>query len=251
MNSTMYTEVFDFPVGRWFYVLIVFLLSCNQQDTKTGDITANTRIRGDETRIIKNYHEGKLQSEFPMQNGLKKGIGKIYYENGKLSSVCNYTNNLKNGIEEKYYYEGLLYRTREYTEGKINGLEKRYYRNGQLKTVVSYKNDMPGTGLMEYHRDGSISEEYPEFTYDIIHDRDYERQKLLIFYFKGYSKNVYFYQGKLVEGRYFDSSTDPCPIRNGKGEIGFYPDSHGEITISAKCITSNLAPYIIEKKIVF
>lgn len=231
-------------------VLIVLLLSCNQQNKTNSENTHKSKTTGDGISIVKNYHEGELQSEFSMKDSVKQGIGKIYYLNGKLSSVCNYSNDLKNGLEEKYYTEGTLYRTREYIDGKINGLEKRYYRNGQLKTALSYKNDMPGTGLKEYHRDGTIVTEYPELTYEIINDRDYKRQKLLIFYFPGITENVYFYQGQLIEGKYFDTSNSPCGINNGKGEIGFYPDSHGEITISAKYITSNLAPYVIEKKII-
>ncbi len=244
-----------FGISKYLFpsiVLILLLVSCNQQNKTNTEITTETEteISGDGIHIVKNYHEGKLQSEFTIKDSMKNGMGKIYYLDGRLSSVCNYTNGLKNGVEEKYYTEGSLYRTREYSEGKINGLEKRYYRNGQLKTLLSYKNDMPGTGLIEYHPDGTKVTEYPEFTYEIINNRDYERQKILIFYFPDINKNVSFYEGQLVEGKYFDRSVSPCGIRDGKGEIGFYPDSHGEVTISAKYITSNLAPYVIEKKII-
>ncbi len=242
-----------FGINKYIFpsiVLIALLLSCNQHDKTNTEITTETKISEDGIRIVKNYHEGKLQSEFTIKDSLKNGMGKIYYEDGRLSSVCNFSNGSKNGVEEKYYTEGTLYRTREYSEGKINGLEKRYYRNGQLKTVLSYKNDMPGTGLIEYYQDGTKVTEYPEFTYEIINNRDFQRQKLLIFYFPGINKNVYFYEGQLVEEKYFDSSISPCGIRDGKGEIGFYPDSQGEFTISAKYITSNLAPFVIEKKII-
>ena len=231
-------------------VLIILLSSCNQQKETNNQDTTETKISGVGIEIAKNYHEGKLQSEFSLRDSLKEGLGKIYYLDGKLSSVCNYSKGLKNGVEEKYYPEGSLYRTREYIDGKINGLEKRYYRNGKLKTVLTYKNDMPGTGLIEYNRDGSPVTEYPEFTYEIINNRDYDRQKLLIIYFRGFSKNVSFYEGQLVEGKYFDNSASPCGMLDGKAEIGFYPDSHVEVTISAKCITSNVAPFVIEKKIV-
>lgn len=231
-------------------ILLVLLFSCNQKgETDTGSKN-ETENNVDEDSLDKHYYKGNLQAEFSVEDSLKQGLGKIYYEDGKLSSECNYINGLKNGIEKKYYLDGTLYRTREYSEGKINGLEKRYYRNGKLKTLQTYKQDMPGRGLIEYHQNGSIITKFPEFKYEIIYDRDYKRQKLLIFYFAGIDKNVRFYEGQLVEGKFFDAKVSPCGICDGKGEIGFNDsDFHGTITISAKCITSNRSPYVLEKKI--
>ncbi len=232
-------------------VLLVLLFSCNQKGETNTESENETADNVDEEGLDKHYYKRNLQAEFSIKDSLKQGLGKIYYEDGKLSSECNYINGLKNGIEKKYYLDGTLYRTREYSEGKINGLEKRYYRNGKLKTLQTYKQDMPGTGLLEYHQNGSNVTKFPEFKYEIIYDRDYKRQKLLIFYFTGFDKNVRFYEGQLVEGKFFDAKVSPCGIRDGKGEIGFNDsDFHSAITISAKYVTPNRAPYVLEKKII-
>ncbi len=230
-----------FSFNKLSLFLLIFFLSCHQKDEKnTGDIKNN---------LLKKYYKGKLQSEFSIKNGVKEGIGKCYYLNGKLSSTCNYTNGLKDGVECKYYFDGNLYRTREFTNGELNGIEKRFYRNGKLMTILSYRNGMPAKGLKEYSMNGNILTDYPEFVYEIIHDRDYPKQKLLIFYFKDYDRTVYFYQGVLLEGKYFNTLASPCGMRDGKGEIGLDPKFRGEIIISAKFITSKRAPYVVEKKI--
>lgn len=234
----------DMRFTSYFFSTLLFLLliiSCIQQD--------EPKTTTDREKITEYYHNGKVQAEFSMKNGVKQGLGKIYYLNGKLSSECNYRNGVKHGIEKKYYSDGTLYRTREYSDGKLEGIEKRFYRNGQLKTLLSYKQGMPGKGLIEYYQNGTKVTHYPEFKYEIIYDRDYQRQKLVQFYFTGIDKNVHFYRGRLYEGKYFDVNKMSCGISDGKGEVALNPDFYGEITISAKYVTPNRAPYVIEKKI--
>lgn len=231
INSNLYPTI----------ILLALVFSCNQEVERKTNI--------DEESMTEYYHNGKIQAEFSMENGIKQGLGKIYYLDGKLSSECNYSNGLKDGTEKKYYSDGTLYRTREYSQGKLNGIEKRFYRNGHLKTMLTYKQGMPGTGLIEYNQNGTKVHEYPVFKYEIIYDRDYPKQKLLICYFEGIRENVHFYRGRLVEGKYFDNTKMSCGISDGKGEIAINFDFQGEIIISAKYVTPNRAPYILEQKI--
>lgn len=226
---------------KFYLVIMVLLSSCKPKN--------EVKISGKEDSIARFYHEGKLQTEFKMKNGIKEGIGKIYYLNGKLSSTCDYVKDLKNGTESKYYYDGSLYREREYSMGVINGIEKRFYRNGQIKTHLYYKDGMPGKGLKEYSINGNLKTEYPEFVWKVIYNRDYGKQKLLLFYFSDYCKNVYYYEGSLIEGKYFNGDAILCGNQDGVGEIALYPDFSGEIVISSKYVTPNRAPYIVEKKI--
>jgi hypothetical protein len=239
-TSVIYVRIRDYFFSN--LVLLLLVLSCIQQD--------EPKTTNDEENITEYYQNGKVQAEFSMKNGVKQGLGKIYYLNGKLSSECNYNKGLKHGIEKKFYSDGTLYRTREYYEGKLNGTEKRFYRNGQLKTLITYKQGMPGKGLVEYKPNGTKITEYPEFRYEIIFDRDYQKQKLVLFYFAGIDKNVHFYRGGLVEGKFFDDNKMSSGVSDGRGEIALSPDFQGELIISAKYVTPFRAPYVLEKKIV-
>ncbi|HSH19017.1 MAG TPA: hypothetical protein VLA03_01115 [Draconibacterium sp.] len=222
-------------------VTILLLTSCNVKYNKTAPSEENVSH--------KLYYQDKIQAEFTAKEADNEFNGKIYYLDGNLSSTCAYINGLKNGIENKYYPDGKLYRTREYSNGEMNGIEKRFYKNGRLKTILHFKSGMPGKGLKEYDASGNLKSPYPDFLYKVVYDRDYERQKLLLFYFSDHRKNVYYYKGSLIEGKYFDTKAVPCGNRDGVGEIAFYPDFSGEVIISAKYITHNRAPYIVQKTI--
>ncbi len=221
-------------------IILLFLMSCTSKVKE--DIQEDFQIE-------KQYQNGKLQAEFTVVNGIREGLGKCYYSNGKLSSTCNYINGVKQGEEQKFYFDGKLYRTREFVKGELDGIEKRYHTNGQLMTEQTYKDGMPGTDLKEYSPYGKLLSNYPEFEYKVIYDRDYEKQKLLLFYFSDKNKNVSFYKGSLIEDKYFDNHADLCGINDGVGEIGLALDFSDEIEISAKYITSNKAPYIVQQKI--
>jgi hypothetical protein len=223
-------------------ILLVMLMSCNPK--------AEVKTSKEENNIYKHYYDGKLQAEFTIKDGVKEGLGKIYYLNGRLSATCNYVNGLKNGVEDAYYYNSSLYRTREYSNGVLNGIEKRFYRNGKLKTQLSFKSGMPGKGLIEYYESGKLKTKYPKFLYKVVYDRDYKKQKLLLFYFSDYRQNVYYYEGSLLDGKYFNKNAVPTGNLEGVGEMVLDQTFSGEIVISAKYITSNRAPYVVENKIV-
>lgn len=222
-------------------ITILLLTSCKQKNSAIGT--------DEENSLHKHYNQGKLQADFTAKEGENECTGNIYYLDGKLSSTCDYIDGLKNGIERKYYTDGTLYRTREYFRGEMNGVEKRFYRNGKLKTVLNFKAGMPGKGLKEYDKDGKLKTAYPEFLYDVVYDRDYEKQKLLLIYFSDHRKDFYYYEGQLIEGKYFDKSILASGNNEGIGEIALDLEFSGEIVISAKYVTSNRAPNIIEKKI--
>lgn len=222
-------------------LLLILLTSCLQ---KTEEIKQK-----ENDNIEKQYHDGKLQAEFTVIDGVRQGIGRCYYENGKISTTCNYIDGLKEGMERKFYFDGELYRTREFVKGIFTGTEKRFYENGNLMTVQNYKNAMPSIGLQEYTNTGKLVTDYPELKHKIVYDRDYEKQKLLLFYFSDKNKKVSYYKGPLIEGKYFDTNADLCGINEGVGEIGLDLGFSGEIIISAKYITSNRAPYIVEKRV--
>ena len=201
-----------------------------------------------QSEIVKKYDEtGKLVATITMKDGKRNGITTAFYKDGNVSVESNYVNNIKSGIEKKYYENGTVYRIRQYLNGKMNGEEKRYYRNGILMTRQTYKDNMPANDLREYYRNGNLITKYPKLVFKIIRNRDYQKQKIVQFYFEDRSNPVQFYEGKLLEDKYFNNLASPLPIKNGTGELVVYKNFSGKVTIAAKMITRNRAPYIIQK----
>jgi hypothetical protein len=222
-------------------VIFVFALTSCQFRKKTPE-------NKPQSEIVKKYDAtGILAATITMKDGKRNGITTTFYKDGKVSVESNYVNNIKSGIEKKYYENGAVYRTRQYLNGKMNGEEKRYYRDGILMTRQTYKDNMPANDLQEYHRSGNLITKYPKLVFKTIRNRDYHKQKIVQFYFEDRSNPVQFYEGKLLEGKYFDDLASPLPIKNGIGEVVVYTTFSGKVTISAKMITRNRAPYIVQK----
>ena len=228
---------------RFVLVLLVGVVavSCEWKDPSEELIDPNIRI-------VKDIN-GNVKSRFTMKDSLIHGPATVYYEGGKvISSTVTYRNNKKDGLEKKFYKSGELYSTRNYEKGKLQGIERRYYKNGQLRTEVNYRDSRPAVGLKEYSMSGEPVVEYPELKM---------RQSLtsdglikLEFFFEGHPRVVTFYEGNLIEGKYFDRDAIPLGEIDGVGEKLLYRGEKSEITVSARLTTRNNAPYITAKTFV-
>ncbi len=226
------------------YIIVWFIFSLTACQSRK-DVTENKS----QSNVVKNYDDdGRLIATITIKDGKRNGITTTFYKDGTISTESNYINNVKTGVEKKYYENGAVYRTRQILNGKLNGEEKRFYRDGQLMTRLTYKDNLPANDLQEYYQSGNLIKNYPRLLVRIIRNRDYEKQKLIQFYFEDKSNPVQFYEGKLIEGKYFDNSASPLPVRNGYGELVVYNNFTGKITVSAKMITRNRAPYIVQKE---
>jgi antitoxin component YwqK of YwqJK toxin-antitoxin module len=198
-----------------------------------------------ETRYIYDA-DGNVKSRVILKESKLNGEAIIYYPGGQISTTVNYINNKKEGVEKKYYQQGQLYRTRPFRDGKVNGFEKRYYKSGGIKTIQEFWYNHPATGLIEYSIGGKKLSDYPEIIFEIVKERDYEEQVLLLFYMSDRSKNVTYYTGRLIKNKYFDVEADPELCKDGVGEIWISPGHTGSFLISAKVVRESRGLFITQ-----
>jgi len=217
---------------RFFFIIILLLCSCN------------IKFPEEQSTTEKKYREvldadGNVKSRVIVKDGQLNGEVVTYYPGGQISAIANYVNNRKEGIEKKYYKRGSLYRTRPYENGKLHGIEIRYYKSGKVKTKQEFRYDNPATGLKEYSILGKLNTTYPKIEFEVVQERDYKEQKLLLFYISDGSKIVRYYSGKLIQNKYFDTEAEPELSREGVGELWITPNFTGSILIAAKVVRSS------------
>ena len=223
--------------------LLAFLLSCSpsKQDQRNNQGPVIQEVRSE---------NGILEARLSVLNNKLHGKAIRYYRDGKIKTESEYINNKLEGIERKFYQDGNLYRTREYKAGILDGYEHRYYRNGQVKTRVKYKNDNPSTGLEEFKSNGIKLVDYPTVKFGLIFERDYKEQILLQVFLNNDYTNVRYYEGELIEDKYFDNKAIPLSSSRGVAEKRIEPDFSGEIVISCKGITPFRGLYITSAKVI-
>lgn len=59
------------------------------------------------TGIVQDYFNGKLSCEFDVENGLKKGKERQYYDTGEVLLESDVKNNLVDGIQKQIQDRGL------------------------------------------------------------------------------------------------------------------------------------------------
>lgn len=189
---------------------------------------------------------GDLKSRVTVKDSVLNGPAESYYEGGKvLKAKFQYRNGKKHGLEKRYYKSGELYRERDYRNGRLQGTERRYFRTGKLRTEVEYKDSNPSTGLIEFKTNGEKIVNWPELT--MKQGRTADGLIRLTFFFSDRSKVVRYYEGELLEGRYFDRSQTPLTEIAGVGEKLIYENELSRITISARRTTKSNAPHIVSK----
>jgi len=216
---------------------------------KKGDVIRKITQRD---TTLKSYKNGILVSELTIKNGKKEGFGYNYYPGGNVSTKFSYLNNLKHGNEIKYYLSGKVYRIRPYFKGAINGLVKKYYETGALMSEQRYRKGQISNELREFNRKGKLAGKYPEIIFRLKPDNYFKQRVMLYFYLSNNSKNVKFYHGKLIEGKYFPEAAVQTGIRNGIGEIALQPEDKGKtINVIARTTTKFNNACIIQASYTF
>jgi hypothetical protein len=132
----------------------------------------------------------------------------------------------------------------------LNGTEIRYYKDGGKKTIQEFKHNNPARGLKEYSPGGKLITDFPRILFKIVWNRDYPEQVLLYFYMSDESKNVEYYNGKLIANKYFDKDAELELSKEGIGEIWLQPGYSGSYNISAKSVRDSRGLYITEAKVI-
>lgn len=130
-------------------VLLPLVLSCNdnsnQPSNQKGLIVKDGLLYTDSLsnipftgKYISEYKNKKI--EFEVENGVKKGLFKLYFENGKLEIEGRLANNKNNGEWKYYYPEGILQSKGNFKNDTLTGKWFWFHKNGQISESGVFRN---------------------------------------------------------------------------------------------------------------
>jgi len=237
-------------------IIVVILFSgCNKQ--KDGQ-EANNYVKpaDDGISIIRKLYKNSaiaVEYEIPVVKGtnIRHGTQKRFYLHGSVYSEIPYVAGKRNGIAYTYYpaaekVKPAVWKEQAYVNDKLEGLCKRYHRDGTLQAEYEYKNGIPATGLKEYYPSGK-----PVKLPSLI----LSKGNAGVYYYvtarlSDNEKDVDYYVGDLIEGKYFHPGLKGLQIKNGVGEI-LLPLDTKKVTITAVMYTEYQNCYIVSKTVSF
>jgi hypothetical protein len=238
-------------------VFAVFLIMFSSCFNKTGKEESSSEPAVlDSIQIVKKTFKTnpeKIEYEIPILRGtkLRHGVQKRFYTDGCLYSKIPYTRNIRNGVAYTYYkaYGGkkpVVWKEQPYVNGKLEGLCKRYHDDGKIQAEYSYKRGMPEVGLKEYSKSGKEIK-LPTLILNKNNTNGYIQIKAKM---SKKTKNVKYYTGVLVEGKYVSDNKKEVSVKNGVGEILIPATTKQKsITVIAMSTTRYRNKYITSKTI--
>jgi len=155
------------------------------------------------TKEVTKYASGSLHKVARKKGNKLYGVQEEYKENGKLLSTITYLNGLRDGEAVMYHDNGKPYRITTYVRNKISGERKKYRKDGKLWSKQTFHEGLASNDLKEYDEEGKLVKPF-EF---IIKTKKLRGGKLnVVFSVKGLCKKVEYFNGVLVDGKYFDKS---------------------------------------------
>ena len=209
-----------------------------------------------ENGISRKYRDnGKLFNEIPMKNGKREGLAKDFYPNGVLHHEIEYKEDKKDGIAKTYYQDGVLYMESSYFENQLHGERKIFKENGEPSSVVSFRYNYPGKGLIEYMANGNEKKNYPEIAIKEVNNLAEENTFLLhVNFTQKSSKKAEYYVGQLIDGKFIHDGMYKLPLADDK-QTGIFeleiPPQHEvnkEFNIVGVHYTFFGNPYVAERK---
>lgn len=205
--------------------------------------------------IVKPYKNSRNVTEYeiPVLRGtnVRHGIQKRYYLHGSLYSEIPYIHGKREGVAKTYYPAAVgktpvVWKEQPYKNNVLNGICHRYHRNGKLQAEYEYKNGLPAVGLKEFNPSGKPVN-LPVLTLS--------KSNANVYYYlnaqmSGNTKNVDYFIGDLIEGKYMPKTLKGLQVKNGAGEI-LLPLDTKKATITAVMYTDYKNQYIVSKSISF
>jgi hypothetical protein len=109
----------------------IFISGCNTIKEKEGNQDGTIK------RVY--YQNGKLKSEgVYLNDSIKNGWFKSYYEDGTIKSSATFLNGLQNGKTVFFYKRGKMEQEVFWKNGKSYGNANYYFQNGKLDTYSCY-----------------------------------------------------------------------------------------------------------------
>jgi len=244
-------------------VMLIGLSGCQFFGPPKKVITTD-QSKNDSIIVKQKHFNNDPNSPVEWKVGMKKTPEGTYVRHGKsvrytksqtLAEVIYYKNNKKEGIRLTYHSTGKVYKEQPYVNGRLDGICKRYDRKGIITAEYPYKNGLPGIGLIEYTNLGK-TRPVPSISIQKVDNIRANGTYSLKLSLKGDGveriKSVEFYEGKLVEGKYYHKNLSPIKnVSSKKGELkinvpkGYQVNKDLNIVVVAK--TSGGLQLIIQK----
>lgn len=240
---------------RNFFILLIVIIGISSCNTNQKQVNVDEeKAENDSIQIVlKPYENTKdlVEYEIPILKGtsIKHGIQKRYYRSGSLYSEIPYKNGKRVGTAYTYYLaaEGVkpvVWKEQNYTNNVLNGICKRYHENGTLQAEYEYKNGNPGTGLKEFSQSGKpINQPTLIVSANRTASGYYISARL-----SNDLKNVDYFIGNLIEGKYLPNGLKGLQVKNGLGEI-MLDSSEKSVTITAVFATRYRNKCLLSKTI--
>lgn len=238
---------------RFFIVtaVVVFALSCGRDSGKTGEAGVTDSVVTGVKKIL--FADGTVRAEIPMKDGRRHGLAKEYHRNGKVFQELNYNNGIKEGEARQYYEGGPLAQITPYSKGKRSGVQRRYRADGTLSAEVTFNNDEPCRGLVEYTLKGEKKKKYPTIVIEEVNRILASGKFLVVVSMSDKTNAVEFFEGKLAQGGCFDPKLAIAIDKIGPGRSALEFDvapgtfSMQQLNIIAKVRTALGNTYLTER----
>jgi len=112
-----------------------------------------------ENGVIKSKIEYLKGSRTDLNEGIKHGPEKVYYNTGQLAFEVNNVDGLRDGALNWYDREGNHLEVMHYQNGKRHGMNKIFYPDGTLRIEVTYINDKKEGPERYYFSTGKLASE--------------------------------------------------------------------------------------------
>lgn len=239
----------------WILLALTINLGCNQPKNQQEKTSTSTNEKDSISIIIKPYENSRNVTEYeiPVLKGtnIRHGIQKRYYLHGSIYSEIPYVHGKREGMAKTYYpattsESPAVWKEQPYKNNELNGICYRYHRNGKLQAEYEYKDGLPAVGLKEFNTSGK-----PINLPTLI----LSKSNTNVYYYvtaqmSDHEKNVDYYVGDLVEGKYMPENLKGLQVKNGVGEI-LLPLNTKKVTITAEMSTEYKNKYLVSKTISF
>jgi antitoxin component YwqK of YwqJK toxin-antitoxin module len=247
-------------------VLVIALSSCQFFGPEKQVVKTNAK-NADGTFIKKRHFnddphspvEWEISMKFTegSKSAIRHGVSKRFSKSGKLLETITYKENKKDGIRLSYHSTGKVYKEQPYVDGRLNGMCKRYDREGRIAAEYEYKNGLPGVGLKRYT---NLGKQRPDPVIKITKNDNirtastYVIGLLLVGEGAKSFKSVEFYEGKLIDDKYYHKNLSPAKkLSSKKAEIRIKLPKGSSINktlnVIAVCKTSDGLTLIMQKPV--
>lgn len=127
-----------------------------------GKVTSSQEGLSKGRKTIKLYYpNGKLMTEYAVEDGLQHGRRTDYYPTGGKMNEANYINDEREGVYTGYFSNGKVASELNYRSGKEHGLQLYYHANGKLRTVYYSETGNQEGYVLRYNTKGRLTNRDP------------------------------------------------------------------------------------------